>query len=318
MPLRWYESWFIRKRNNISIRKPIFILGHWRSGTTLLHNLLCQSPNAAFVTTYQTVFTNYLGSSRLLKPFMKFLMPSKRPSDNVRLNVDYPQEEEFALCNLTPRSYYHFFYFPNDADELFNEYVLFKKGNQKKWMDAYVDLLKRALFNMPGKSYLVIKNPVNTGRARLLMEQYPDGRFLHIYRNPYVVFLSTKKFFIELMPTLWLHEISISDIEEMILSKYVEFMEKFESERDERILDICFEDFEQDPVNILENIYKKMDMEDFEEVRPHLEAYAKKQKGYKKNKYSISRREAQLVKERWGKFLRRWNYELPDNVELVD
>ena len=72
---------------------------------------MCQDPNASFVTTYHTVFTNYLHNQGLLKPFMKWIMPSKRPSDNVKLNPNFPQEEEFALSNMTVEAFYHFFYF---------------------------------------------------------------------------------------------------------------------------------------------------------------------------------------------------------------
>ncbi len=317
-PLRWYESWYLRNRGKVRIQKPVFILGHWRSGTTLLHNLLCQSPGAAYITTYQTVFTRYLGSAQLLKPFMNLLMPSKRPSDNVRLNVDFPQEEEFALCNLTLTSYYHFFYYPESADEFFNSSVQIQDNKSGAWKKTYDDLLRRAMLTMPEKKYLVIKNPVNTGRVNFLRELYPDAYFLHIYRNPYLVFLSTKKFFLELMPTLWFHEMSTSDIEELILEKYIAFMKKFDEERDERIIDIRFEEFERNPVEILKAVYEKLDMEDFESVRPHLEAYAESQKKYRKNTYSISRREEQLVRNRWSEYLRRWNYELPENVALID
>ena len=53
-PFRTYERIFINpKYRKETIRKaPIFIIGHWRSGTTHLHNLLCQDSQMAYVTTY--------------------------------------------------------------------------------------------------------------------------------------------------------------------------------------------------------------------------------------------------------------------------
>ncbi len=318
-PLRWYERWYLRKKNTYRHDKPVFILGHWRSGTTLLHNLLCQSPNAAFVTTYQTVFTQYLGSAKILKPFMGILMPDKRPSDNVKLNVNYPQEEEFALSNLSTASYYHFFYFPENVDEYFNRYVRFSNGADQ-WKKAYKDLLQRAGYKMREKPYLVIKNPVNTARLGVLGELYPHGRFIHIYRNPYVVFLSTKKFFLELMPTLWFHEVSEGTIEEMILDTYIRMMELFDQdiELNENVVHVKFEEFEKTPLDSLKRIYHDLEMESFESDRPFFESYLKSQKGYRKNKYSISRREYDLVTDRWQVYLERWNYELPSNMEIVD
>ena len=66
------------------------------------------------------------------------------------------------------------------------------------------------------------------------------------------------------------------------------------------------------------DVYKRIGMNDFDTVRSHLESYAERQKGYKKNKYTISRREARLVRDRWGNYLRRWQYDLPENVTLID
>ena len=38
-------------------------------------------------------------------------MPKNRPSDGVKLGVDLPQEDEFALTNYTILSHYLFFFF---------------------------------------------------------------------------------------------------------------------------------------------------------------------------------------------------------------
>jgi len=318
-PLRWYERWYLRKKKSYRNDRPLFILGHWRSGTTLLHNLLCQSPNAAFVTTYQTVFTQYFGTEKILKPFMRILMPEKRPSDNVKLHVNFPQEEEFALSNLTPASYYHFFYFPEKYTDYFDRYVRFINGSEK-WKIAYSDLLLRSGYMMREKPYLVVKNPVNTGRLGVLSELYPEARFLHICRNPYVVFLSTKKFFLELMPTLWFHEISESKIEQIVLDTYAHLMELYDKDlvSNSNVVEVRFEEFEKSPVESLKRIYEKLNMTTFESDRPFFESYLAGQKGYKKNKYSISRREYDLVTKRWHIYLKRWNYDLPQNMEIVD
>ena len=41
------------------------------------------------------------------KKNMRWLMPDKRPTDNMELAVDLPQEEEFALANMMPYTYYN-------------------------------------------------------------------------------------------------------------------------------------------------------------------------------------------------------------------
>ena len=82
---------------------PVFILGHWRSGTTFMHNVFSCDKHFGYNTTYQTVFPNLmLWGQPFFKKNMAFLMPDKRPTDNMELKVDLPQEEEFALANMMP------------------------------------------------------------------------------------------------------------------------------------------------------------------------------------------------------------------------
>src|SRR5260370_42206574 len=50
------EVAFSRRVNRVEVNpRPTFILGHWRSGTTLLHNLLSLDPQFAFLNLYQTL-----------------------------------------------------------------------------------------------------------------------------------------------------------------------------------------------------------------------------------------------------------------------
>ena len=46
----------------------------------------------------------------------------------------------------------------------------------------------------PGQR-LLIKNPVYTARVGLLRVLFPNAKFVHIYRNPYIVFQSMKNFY---------------------------------------------------------------------------------------------------------------------------
>ena len=82
---------------------PVFILGHWRSGTTFVHNVFSCDKHFGYNTTYQTVFPHLMmWGQPFFKKNMSWLMPDKRPTDNMELAVDLPQEEEFALSNMMP------------------------------------------------------------------------------------------------------------------------------------------------------------------------------------------------------------------------
>ncbi len=113
LPFRFYERKLINPRfkNKTIDKAPIFIIGHWRSGTTHLHNLLCQDKNMAYVTTYQSVFPDTLFNKLgrfLFLGFSKLLIPGTRKGDNVKLGSSLPQEEEFALGDKVPFSFYFF------------------------------------------------------------------------------------------------------------------------------------------------------------------------------------------------------------------
>ena len=83
-PLRFLEKRkFDEKIINEKIKAPIFIIGHWRSGTTFLHYLMGQDKNIAYASTMETldpyIFLKY---EKLLKNIVKNSLPNKRPMDN--------------------------------------------------------------------------------------------------------------------------------------------------------------------------------------------------------------------------------------------
>ena len=323
MPFQIWEYFAYNRRiRKFRFKKPpVFILGHWRSGTTLLHNMLSKDPATGFVTTYHSLFPNNLSSKWIFKTFMRMNTPEKRPADNVKLDVDFPQEDEFAFCNCQPNAYYNLFYFPENYQEFFESSVLHKGLTEREikiWYNEYDKLVKKALINTRG-SRVVIKNPVNTGRIDKLIKLYPDAKFLFIYRNPYTVFLSTQKFFYQLFPTLWLHKTSYELIDKMIFEVYIDLMELYKKHKwlipTENLMEIKFEDFEKDTVNEIKTIYNKLLNEDFSGVESSIREYSNAQRNYQKNRYSVDIQLIENIKNRWGKYIEQYNYQLPEDID---
>ena len=282
---------------------------------------MCQDPGASYVTTYHTVFTNFLHSQGLLKPFMKIIMPSKRPSDNVKLAPGYPQEEEFALSNMTEEAFYHFFYFPSETNNLFSRIVQFDDAKAKSVFEQNYDKLLVKAQRNTGDGRLVIKNPVNTGRLRFFADRYPGAKFINIHRNPFIVFLSTKKFFWELFPTLWFESITEEEMDEMILDLYVRFnsayLDQVKDVESARLFDISFDDFEQDPISHLKEIYDYLAIPGFDEAKGSFESYLSSLGTYRKNTYKISQELADKIEKRWSPIYKTWGYDFPDNLEII-
>ena len=320
-PFHLWEKYKDRKLIGLD-KSPLFIIGHWRSGTTFLHNLLCQDPDTGYITTYQSVFPNNMYSKLLFKPFMKWKIPEKRPSDNIKLHVDYPQEDDFSLSNMLP-AFYEFFYFPDAYKALFDETVLFKNKSEKDiqaWKDAYIKLIIKAKVNTQGKN-VILKNPVNTGRIEKILEIYPKARFIHIYRNPVVVYLSTKKFFQELIPTLQLQKTSPEQIQEMIFDLYTKLMQAYFEQKflipKEQLIEISFESFEGDPLKYLKDIYRQLEIGDWQQAAPHFETYLQDLGSYQRNVYRISQEELDRIKKDWQFAFDKLGYEVPESLEII-
>ena len=95
---------------------PVFILGHWRTGTTLLHELLILDPAHKSATTLQCMTPSHtIVSAPIFKRLLNCLVPSRRPMDNMASNWDLPQEDEFALARLGLPSPYLSIACPNNA-----------------------------------------------------------------------------------------------------------------------------------------------------------------------------------------------------------
>ena len=324
-PFQIYEYvYFRRKIKQYKFkRSPIFIIGHWRSGTTHLHNLLCKDTNHGFVTTYQGVFPNNLKSKWIFKTFMEMKIPKTRPSDNVKLSADFPQEEEFALGNMTDATFYHFFYFPSLNDQLYEKFVRLNgiSASAKNLLKKkYYELLVKAAFNTH-KEQLIVKNPLNTGKINLLLEMFPDAKFIHIYRNPIITYLSTNRFYRSLLPATHLEDYKEAYISEKIIQNYKNLMnDYFETKHlipEENLIEIKFEEFERNNLFHLKEIYDRFGLESWEEAERHFKAYAVTQRNYQKNKYKISNAELDILKSEWGFALEKLNYTIPDNLEVV-
>lgn len=304
------------------IKAPVFILGHWRSGTTHLHNLLARDPQFGFVSTYQALFPNNLSSKLLFKTFMKINMPDKRPTDNMKMNVNYPQEDEFAFSNCQENAYYNFFYFPSRYKEFFDKAVLHKNLKQsqiERWYNEYDKLLKKALINS-GKEQIIVKNPVNTARIDKILKRYPDAKFIFIYRNPVTVFFSTRNFLRKWFPTLWFHKVDNDFIDEMIIDIYIEMMELYEKYKSlipsGNLMEIKFEELEEAPVQQIEKIYNKLLKNDFNVVKPLIKSYSNSQKNYQKNMYTADNSTMKKIQEKWRKYIEKYNYEFPEDIAV--
>ena len=328
-PFRTYERLFINpryKKQDIK-NQPIFILGHWRSGTTYLHSLLCQDTQMGYTTTFQSVFPdtifNTLGNF-LFEGFAKLFMPGKRAGDNVALGTKLPQEEEFALGHKTPISFYFFWMFPLKIKEYYKRFILFEEiesSQLESWKSDYKLLIKKALKNTNGEIYLS-KNPPNTARIVVLLEMFPNAKFIHIHRSPVEVFLSTHNFISKMLPHLQLQNLPQGVIDGMVFELYKDLMSDYLKQRElipkGNLVELSFDSLQEDPMGVLNNIYKELNLPGFEAAAPNFKTYVASKRSYQKNTHKITERQLETLKNTCGFIFEEYNYNIPENIEIIN
>ena len=302
------EIRFSKKIKSTTVKPPIFILGHHRSGTTFLHYLLSKDPNFACCTTTQGLLPNtFLTMGKAAEKFLQAFMPATRPQDNVKAGALLPIEEEFALGNMAQASWVHGLYFPRLANEIFNDCVTFSNGDdeiKKHWKERFEFLLKKLSLINPGKT-LLLKSPANTARVKEILEVFPDAKFIHIHRNPYEIYLSNERLYEKILPLLALQQVDNALVIEHILKSYEKMHSKYLIDRSllssNQLIEFAYEDFVIDPIKKLKEAYHQLGLNGFEEAITPIQQELLRSEGYVKNKFEgLDKELKETIATRWG------------------
>jgi hypothetical protein len=248
----------------------------------------------------------------MVRPCLKFLLPPRRPMDNMPAGWSHPQEDEFALCNMGVRSPYLTIIFPNHPPQD-QEYLDFRGvpgPALERWRQAFLWFLKCVTYRSPKR--IVLKSPPHTARVRVLLEMFPKAKFVHIVRDPYVVFPSTVNLWKRLYRDEGLQVPTGDGLEDHVFDTLTRMYEAFE--RDRKLIgpgqfcEIRYEDLIADPLGQMRLIYDRLELGGFEDVQPGIEKYVAGQKDYKTNRYQITPEMRAEVARRWGKYLTCYGY----------
>lgn len=302
-----------RVRQTQLVDDPIFVLGHWRSGTTLLHELLCCDPRHTYPTTFTGFAANhFLLTEPLLKRLIRFALPDKRPMDNVRIGWDTPQEDEWALCNLGLPSPYFTILFPNRSPQ-FPEYRSLKtisEAQRKAWQNSLNGFLKSLTVRQSKR--IVLKNPLHSYRVPALLEMYPNARFIHIVRDPYEVYASTMHTWRRMFTYQGLQVPRFEHLNEYVLENfeamYRELPNDLRTIAQNRICELRYEDLLQDPVGQLKMIYQTLELGEFERAEPEIKKYASQMSEYRTNQHAMNLDLRDQISQRWSSFFVRYGY----------
>lgn len=305
-------------------RPPVFLIGHWRSGTTHLHNLMSRGPDFATIDFGQTAMPhNLLNPTRFIgRAAIAAVIPKDRGMDQVELGIREPQEEEMAIGNLNPICYYNVFYYPQEMKRHF-ERACFLDGvseaEEAAFRKTYVKLLRK--LSIVGKNRrLLLKNPASTARIQLLDELFPGSCFISIVRNPYEVFASMLHHYPRLFNAFAWQDFADIDLEEIVFYKYARLMRGYLEQRasvGKRLLETSYEAIVSDPVAEIERFHETLNLEGREASIAGVQSYLKAHQNYKRNRYKLTHAQVERIQQEWGFALEEWGYDVPDSIAVV-
>lgn len=308
---------------------PVFILGFARSGATHLQNLVAQDARFGFFSTYQGVVSSFalVGRGRLRRFMERELTgQGERPTDNVKISLNSPQEEDMGLANTSAMSFVHQLSFPRQTKRLFEKYVIMgadangataeelTTGELLRWENAYLRVLRKAQLLADGKP-LVLRNTVNTGRADRLLRLFPHAKFVNIVRNPYDVYPSLMHLYRTLLPLYQLDHYDWDEVERWLVEIYRRTMRKYLRDRKRipagHLAEVRYEDVERDPLGELARVYQELGLPAFDAAAPAVSDYLRTLADYAKNRLPMTPEQIDRVTDQWGFVAEEWGYEPP-------
>lgn len=313
---------FSRRVNKTKLEPPVFIIGHWRSGTTLLHNLMSMDKQFIYPNMGAMLFpSHFLLTEPLLKQVVRRLLPKQRPMDNMPVTWDLPQEDETSIMLLHLMSPYLAIGF-SDQPEVYERYYELDQLTPKEaslWKKTFIYFMKKLTYKAGGNKRVLLKSPTHTFRIPFLLKMFPDARFVYIYRNPYKVYNSTLHLRRTMFGDNGFAPLDMEKLEEDMAHIYENHLHVYERDRqtvpEGQLHEVRFEDLEADPVSELRKVYEHLNLAGFEELEKNMQPYLKDQKSYKKNKYEMDAAQEKKIYERWQKAFEMFGYErLPSDA----
>ncbi|MGD1896880.1 MAG: sulfotransferase [Phormidesmis sp.] len=291
------DNLFFPHYKQAEVKQPIFIIGHPRSGTTFLHNLLTQTDDFVTFDTWHMFFLA-LSARKLLTPLIEnaikkgkaVLIPEETGHKVV---LDQPEEEEFIFIHtldtpllsvMTPLA------FEEPIDYFYDRQPAVKRHHS-------VQFFKRCLqrqITYTGKKRVIAKPNYSVYRLQTLMEAFPDAKFIYLVRSPYETLASYFSLHRNMFEQQWgLANLSDEMLQQYFNRKYVQSLNLYRYFYDLQ----KNPEFSSDQVMVLrsDDLYKHPErtfnkIVDFTDIKPTQslrESVAKTDQSVYKRKHSV-------------------------------
>lgn len=268
------------------LRNSVVVLGYWRSGTTLLHELLCLDKRYTYPTTHACMNPHHFLLSEA-SALARGGASTTRPMDEMEVRASSPQEDEFALLSLGARSPYEALIIPKilpEALKLTDPRDL-SPEDRKQWREVFLSFLTGVSARGEGKP-MILKSPTHGARVSTLRELLPGARYVLILRDPVTNFESVIRMWRKMFEAYALGPIPSDDeIREAVIVDRPRFEAKLAADTADmpanRFAALTYESLVANPLGVIEKLYQRLELADFGAVREALVAETSRRSGYK-------------------------------------
>ncbi len=187
---------------NQKLLKPVFIIGNFRSGSTLLHRLMARdTENFASIKSWEIYSALSISQRKFIRGlkmidgwffggyFNRRLHSwENRTIRKVKIHkmgIHEPEEDE-GLFFYNWYSLFVWVFFPVELDSApyhrFDQMI--SPPIKRRVMRFYEQCIKRHLYFHGGAKHYLTKNPSLTGRIDSLLKYFPDAKIVYLVRNP--------------------------------------------------------------------------------------------------------------------------------------
>ena len=184
---------------SLRVEKPVFVIGHARSGTTLMHRLLSGDSERVSYFLYWEMFFPSLTQKTLIRWLGRLDQRLLGGRIDARLKAwddktfgPYRHMHHMSLWNAEEDCFAMSAAFVSQQwaldvpmmDKMDFFYLDKKPAKRRRWMHHYRELVKRQLLLNGSDRIHLSKNPMMCGWVGALLDVFPDARFVIMMRDP--------------------------------------------------------------------------------------------------------------------------------------
>lgn len=304
---------------SVKVEKPIFIIGHPRSGTTFLHRILTQTGEFVVFTFWETVFPSLVAR--------KIFAPFKRRRINKGKGTVYPKEvgHEITLDSMEEEEALFYQIYNTQllalttplgfADRDFKNLVFSDRQPlyvRRKTTRFLKQCFQRQMYYL-NKSQVVAKMNYSGMRIKSLLEAFPDAKIIYIVRSPYETIASH----LSLHRNMFDHRWGLENIPKNRLQRYYkrryeynvifyryfdEFIEKGQCEPDQ-LMTLTYDLLKNDLEKAVDTVVEFTGIELSDDLRSLIQQEVNMQRSYRPKHHNLELEKFGLSKAKIAKDL---------------